>query len=1274
MRSTFAEKPEGVKTAKKAAGPAPYPLAPTGPSGALAGLPRFLQTRLTINQPGDPFEQEADRIADHVVRMPPQSAVAAPAEDFAPPEIEDVLHAPGQPLDARARAFAEPLFGQDLSWVRIHTDSQGAESARAIGAGAYAAGTHIAFGNGEFAPETPQGRRLLAHEITHVLQQTHTSTASALSPALRADKIQVMPFRRTSNPAELIAEYTEEGDEWYNREPDKLGSYLFELAAESTANYAFVHDVVYGLGTPAERGSAVRGFRLRSGSTGLDNIARTEPGRSLLNSLRNVYLVPKDVVPDVIPFDDAIGRGSGNTRAESVLDAAGRAAASGELLTAQPVDPLDIQNRMRLVRQMLESMRDRYGFDFEIERAIASLETSFEARFSAGDIDFEEDAKQIGTTQTIVESCDRSLNAFNRKLAGLRGRDDDFLGRFIGRIIDGLTGNDDPMEVQLVARVRGLWIEALKGAASPDGPKLLATAQGEAAALGEALNQFYLASTIYHSTGLAPIAASVGEMTGWAAWTIGQFNTQHAESDALSEARRKGENETEIKERAQKIQDRGEVIRISIEVIQLWDQALRAYEEIFAGSSIAGKPFLDAYGTFDASLDVLTRCQKVKNVALSGRLEALRAIADYNLKDPAIKALIQAAPALGPFGNYLPDLLGNMLLSAGIMKVASAAGAAAGALVSAGEDASTLNVLAQVGVESLVFTGVNRTLQSAIGNSPRISFLWDLALNFGLFGTLRFVGSKIRVMLTDRGFEIAGWAATQGAGFAAMWAFGVIRYRIEERGWPSLATLGNSTPEDLIMYALMMKPDTLPVTPGGSRRFERLERLHAKYGPRFERIEESRQHLEERVGEELKSEHAQDQAADQSLKDEGASLDKQLEELVNEINVDKEIDVDKLKTELSDPSLQTPEVAEELLAEKFDVAPETGLQRAGGEAEFTYEPGATQLLEEGLEANDVPFVEAANAAGLHTVTATPEGEPPAFFAERAPEPKPDAPKSGRKRRYVPPPAVRAKKAKSARKPRPGPKGKLFGPDGRLTPQGETQVRKGRKNPYKNATSDQLNAALQNPSVLERITREDLRRAIRRGDSNVSGRLLPSGRHKNIRDYAEELPHGNAEPVDLDQPATRFLDGSRNADLRQELVRRLATLRDMLGMKAAELSLEEIRANPWASAERLRQKAVVAQSEFMLVRASKDFVDLLGRPIGNVEPDILVWDEPSNELHVIDPTHTVNTAFSVFHGFKTMLNARILEGLTGIPADAMDYRSSRELTRLPIPPAEPEDSH
>jgi hypothetical protein len=98
-----------------------------------------------------------------------------------PPIVHDVLGTAGQPLDSAARAWMEPRFGQDFSGVRVHTDGRAAESAHAVGALAYAVGQHVVFDHHQYAPHTPTGRHLLAHELAHTIQDPGSG---ALHPSL----------------------------------------------------------------------------------------------------------------------------------------------------------------------------------------------------------------------------------------------------------------------------------------------------------------------------------------------------------------------------------------------------------------------------------------------------------------------------------------------------------------------------------------------------------------------------------------------------------------------------------------------------------------------------------------------------------------------------------------------------------------------------------------------------------------------------------------------------------------------------------------------------------------------------------------------------------------------------------------------------------------------------------------------------------------------------------------------------------------------------------
>ncbi len=155
-----------------------------------------LQAKLRIGDSQDIYEREADRIAERVVSGEGRTATtSAAAPDgarktvvpqlrrrvdggstvshggAAPHAVDHVLSSPGRALEANARAFMENRFGYDFGHVRIHTDARASASARAVDALAYTVGHHVVFDAGRFAPHSVTGRKLLAHELVHVVQQ-----------------------------------------------------------------------------------------------------------------------------------------------------------------------------------------------------------------------------------------------------------------------------------------------------------------------------------------------------------------------------------------------------------------------------------------------------------------------------------------------------------------------------------------------------------------------------------------------------------------------------------------------------------------------------------------------------------------------------------------------------------------------------------------------------------------------------------------------------------------------------------------------------------------------------------------------------------------------------------------------------------------------------------------------------------------------------------------------------------------------------------------------
>lgn len=148
---------------------------------------RSLQTKLSISEPGDRYEQEADRVAEQVMAIPTHSAVSKALPHIqrftrqtierenmlAPVSVDRVLSSHGNPLEPSLKQDMEQRFGHDFSRVRVHTDTEAEQSALEVNANAYTVGNNIVFGAGKFSPRTQEGAWLLAHELTHVVQQSN---------------------------------------------------------------------------------------------------------------------------------------------------------------------------------------------------------------------------------------------------------------------------------------------------------------------------------------------------------------------------------------------------------------------------------------------------------------------------------------------------------------------------------------------------------------------------------------------------------------------------------------------------------------------------------------------------------------------------------------------------------------------------------------------------------------------------------------------------------------------------------------------------------------------------------------------------------------------------------------------------------------------------------------------------------------------------------------------------------------------------------------------
>src|ERR1044072_7283937 len=190
-----------------------------------------IQAKLSVSSPSDPDEREADRVAERVMSATAASrehrkcdtcATGSPCSSCAGEERIQAQHQPGsdsqvsttpnlealrgggQPLPSSLLSFFEPRFGRDFGDVRVHTDGPAAESAHAIQARAYTYGSNIAFGAGAYQPDSGAGQKLLAHELSHVVQQGHAASL-ATDPEFATGAVADVQLSSSNNGEGRIA-------------------------------------------------------------------------------------------------------------------------------------------------------------------------------------------------------------------------------------------------------------------------------------------------------------------------------------------------------------------------------------------------------------------------------------------------------------------------------------------------------------------------------------------------------------------------------------------------------------------------------------------------------------------------------------------------------------------------------------------------------------------------------------------------------------------------------------------------------------------------------------------------------------------------------------------------------------------------------------------------------------------------------------------------------------------------------------------------------------
>jgi hypothetical protein len=264
-----------------------------------------VQAKSKIGGRNDVYEQDADRIAERVVRTAaldentiddPDRVVTA---GTAPPSLQSkrgdssefgpdggLVPGKGEPLSIRERLFFGSRFGHDFSAVRVHHDDRAANAAFALSADAYTIGSDIVFGSGKYEPLTTQGRRLLAHELVHVVQQHATAPVKSsigdshvITVSASQSPVVQRQAARLQAPTQTTLEYLRNKSFAPYRDPDwNAFAYAVIASGDSVTitGYAYIGFDDQSTRIPSTR-SSITGEKIPSsrlpGSTDLNALA-----------------------------------------------------------------------------------------------------------------------------------------------------------------------------------------------------------------------------------------------------------------------------------------------------------------------------------------------------------------------------------------------------------------------------------------------------------------------------------------------------------------------------------------------------------------------------------------------------------------------------------------------------------------------------------------------------------------------------------------------------------------------------------------------------------------------------------------------------------------------------------------------------------------------------------------------------------------------------------------------------------------------------------------
>lgn len=796
------------------------------------------------------------------------------------------------------------------------------------------------FGADSYAPHTTQGRHLIAHELTHVIQQ-RLSGGTTLQRAPDPKALSQLPDPVAASELKGVGFYSVGPD--FSAQPAEgdIRRVIVELGIADNATvdacsvreftvrngdlryFAYVHPT---LGVVARAGAGYSGGPATGGAKG--------------TKWYSVFAFVSE--QDAAKYRPVGGTGELREPAPTLAP----------MSEASPVSYADLSAKVKLLELHLQELASRYPpadpiLGQPVAKALASVHSVRAALVASTS-----QAQSLDTALQLVEWTRHDLKLIEEQRAKLLS---------------------EKAPVDSVDALRARYGAALQKLLAPDALSYQEDAQRYAERLP--LDVMLDALRAHGNLNKKHLVDSA-TLVAWQEDLRKRLDDLYEQRRRLSATPGGGVSSKSIEADAA-------FLEAGFRGIQLFAQRLVAFEQF-----IKNRPGVLDTPLIDAMNRLRDRIHKMKAAYDAHDTKQLKERVDALEADEGIKSFYRGLPA----AMRVTQMVGRV----GVTTLAAIATGGVGGLLAGGARTAASGVITITARGALRFAGtavleaVTFTAINAAGShllfGDKVTFgslLRDFAWNLGLFTVMRALSGVSNAALQAAELAAISAPVNLAVGFPFAHGWGLLRFRVEQNRWPTKEELAQMNAESVLMLA------GIAVGSGGVQRWlsarqkaTAMSLIYREYGWRFQALETIRSDIGTRVKKAEAAGKGNDKAEIEGVRTQAEALEKGFRELLKEILKDKRFNVPKIREELNALRQSAPDVAAELLSDVLGIPPDTGLRRAG-RASYTYGNGKTSMLENALAVDRKVTKTTDPKSGLKTVTAKSPNAPDLVFQERA---------------------------------------------------------------------------------------------------------------------------------------------------------------------------------------------------------------------------------------------------------------------------------------------------